>query len=397
MDMLNAYTYEVDSAEQAVAELKRQLDLERKLKRHSAAFITCSYDFVESGIIGPICEALPFDVVGCTTLANGVNAESGSMQLCLSVLTADDCAFSTGLTAPLERSSSEAPEAAKGDAATAAVCAAWQQAAKALDSPPVLSLAFFPMLPGISGDLLLSALDQASGSTPVFGATACDYDTATYANSFVIHNGQCYRDRLPFLLISGNVHPRYIVASTTGEACRDAADRITSSQGSTVKTVNGNTAEVYLESIGLTKGAGLEGLSCVPFLVDYRDGTQPIARAIYALTEEGYAVFGGAMPEGGGIRVSAISPAQITATTESAMRQVLSYPDLNGLILFPCLGYNMIMVLNPGAKLDLIRQFAGPDLPWHLAYSSGEICPLYEESGGLVNRFHNFTFIACAF
>jgi hypothetical protein len=36
-------------------------------------------------------------------------------------------------------------------------------------------------------------------------------------------------------------------------------------------------------------------------------------------------------------------------------------------------------------------------MPFFMAYSGGEICPVKDRIGVLQNRFHNFTFVACIF
>ena len=114
MRMFNAWTLEVDDPEVALAELLEQLDLENNLLANSAGFITCSYDYVETGALKTICEALPFDVVGCTTLTNANNQQTGTMLLCLTVLTADDCQFTTVVTPPLTDGLHAAVETAFG-------------------------------------------------------------------------------------------------------------------------------------------------------------------------------------------------------------------------------------------------------------------------------------------
>ena len=70
--------------------------------------------------------------------------------------------------------------------------------------------------------------------------------------------------------------------------------------------------------------------------------------------------------------------------------------DLNGMILLPCLGRNMVLAVDPLAEIDVVKNLIGDAVPWHLAYSGGECCPVYTKDGQLVNRFHNFTFIGCA-
>ena len=186
--LINAYTLELDEPAVAVSEVLNQLDLEKNAQKHSVGFLTCSYDFVEAGIVNAICNALPFDVVGCTTLTNADNDEAGTMLLCLTVLTADDCRFVTAITDSLQGNLEET------------VNAAAQKATSELGQPVNMALAFLPMF-GVGGEIMLIALDKALGGAPIFGTVACDSDTAAYSNTFVIHNGNCFKDVLSFLLV----------------------------------------------------------------------------------------------------------------------------------------------------------------------------------------------------
>jgi hypothetical protein len=61
----------------------------------------CGYEFVDEGFVELLNETLPFDTVGCTTIADATNGEYGPELLSLSVLTSDDAAFSVARTAPL--------------------------------------------------------------------------------------------------------------------------------------------------------------------------------------------------------------------------------------------------------------------------------------------------------
>ena len=384
MKLLNAWTLELDDPAIAVSEILDQLNLERNAQKNSVGLITCSYDFIEAGMVQEICNALPFDVVGCTTLTNASNEEAGSMLLCLTVLTADDCQFVTAVTESIAKD------------LEGATTAAAKQAKDSLPGPARLTFAFLPRFGGLGGEEALSALDKALDSTPLFGTVACDYDTANYSNSHTIRNGECFKDRISFVLISGNVNPRFVMLTTSEQNLKKQQAIITSSEGSILKRINNMTAKEYFESIGLTSRRGVEAMSSVPFMVDYADGAQPIARAIYCLNDDGSAVCGGAMPEGSGLYIGKMEVEDILQTAEKSSKTLLESDDLNGIVMFPCLGRYMVLAMDPMAEINTVRDIIGDRIPWHFAYSGGECCPVYASDGQPINRFHNFTFIGCA-
>jgi hypothetical protein len=156
------------------------------------------------------------------------------------------------------------------------------------------------------------------------------------------------------------------------------------------------TAKDYFESIGLATGKGIEGMSSVPFVVDYGDGTQLVARAIYGLDEDDSAVCGGIMPEGGTLYIGRMDVEDILLTARTSLNTLLEGKNLNGIIMFPCLGRNMVLAMDPLEEIGVVKNTIGNRIPWHLAYSGGEVCPVYSKDGLSVNRFHNFTFIGCA-
>ena len=383
MKLLNAWTLELDEPETAVSEILDQLDLEKNALKNSAGFLTCSYDFIESGIVKAICEALPFDVVGCTTLINANNNEADSMLLCLTVLTADDCQFTSVITG----SFNENFEGVVGEAVSE-IESGLVQSAK-------MALAFMPLLYGVAGEVTLNALDKALNGVPIFGTTACDADMVAYSNSYIIYNGECFRDCMSFLLISGNVLPRFVVTSTSEQNIKKQQAVITASEGSLLKEVNNMPVKDYFDSIGLITGEGLEGINSIPFVVDYNDGTQPVARAIYGLNENGFAVCGGLMPEGSILSIGLMDIEDILFTAEKSTEYFIDNNALNGIILFPCVGRNLVLVADPLAEINVVKTLIGDKVPWHLAYSGGESCPVYTKDGQPVNRFHNYTFIGC--
>lgn len=384
MKMLNAWTIELDEPAVAVATILEQLDLEKNLCKNSVGFLTCSYDFIETGVVSAISEALPFDVIGCTTLTNANNEDAGTMLLCLSVLTSDDCNFAAQVTGSL-----------RGDL-KAEVSRAVNEAKAELNEPVKMALAFMPMF-GIGGEIMLSAMNDELEEVPIFGMVACDHDTANYSNTYVAHNGRHYNDCLAFILLSGNVNPRFVVTTTSEQNMRKQHAEITLSEGSVVKKINDLTAQEYLETIGLGIGKGFEALTSIPFMLDYNDGSQPVARALYfGKGDDGSIVAGGLMPEGAMLHIGRMDVPDIILTAGTSVKRLMEEGDVTGIIMFPCLGRNMVLVADPMAEIDEIRQAIGDEVRWHLAYAAGECCPVLSTDNKWLNRFHNFTFIGCA-
>ena len=385
MRMLNAYTSEADEPKNAIGEILEQINPEKNLLANSAAFITCSPDFVETGMTMAICDAFPFPVVGCTTIITANNKEAGTIQLSLSVLTADDCSFSVASCTVADQHF-EKP-----------LAESYIKARENLGGDPGLVLAFLPLLRFISGEEILQALEKVSGGLPIFGTIACDPDTAHYSNSHVIDRGFSGQDTLALILIGGNITPRFTVASASEENLYYHHARITSSEGSIVRTINGLSARDYLASVGLTNGDALDGATAVPFVVNFNDGTQPVTRAIYALNPDGSAVCGGLMPEGGTLSIGRLDQEDVLLTAEQSVARLKENGEVSGMIIFPCIGRNMVLGLEYLAEIDRIRAASGDGFPWHAAYSAGEICPVPGRDKPWMNRFHNYSIIGCAF
>ena len=102
------------------------------------------------------------------------------------------------------------------------------------------------------------------------------------------------------------------------------------------------------------------------------------------------------MPKGGTLSIGRMDVADILLTAEQSLGKLLKNEGINGIIILPCLGRNMVLGATPLSEIEKVRAILGDSLPWHLAYSGGEVCPVYGNHGHTVNRFHNFTFIACA-
>ncbi len=384
MKMLNASTYEVDDASAAIQEILTQLDLDNQLLANSAAFITCSYDFIETDTAKEICKALPFPVVGMTTLNNVINEESGSTLLCISVLTADDCQFTTVCSDIWNEHNTQE--------ITVKAC---DEALSKLGTDPKLILFFAPMHIANNSEGIISELSTVFKNIPVFGSNACPEDVVTYGNSFAIHNGDFLTKQFSMLLVSGNINPRFIFSSLIDDNVSSHDFVVTASEENVIKEINGMPALDYLSSINVLNNNTFEGFFTIPFMTDYNDGTPLISRAALMADENRNIVCGGSIPQGCKIMMGSLNKDDVRLVAEQAIDKVNQLDDVNGVIIFSCFGRLAILGLDYLTESNVMQDKFGDRVPFHGAYSGGEICPVQDKEKNAINRFHNFTFIIC--
>lgn len=384
LKMLTAYSTEIDDVEAAVAGILGQLDLAGNLLANAAGIVTCYPEFVESGVVAALCKAAPFPVVGCTTLAAAVPGDLGQLILSLSVLTSDDVAFSCGMTDGLQTRTREA------------MTETYAAARAELPGEPSFMISFAPLLYNVAGDAIIDNLNEVTDGLPNFGTCAVDHNP-DYRDSGTICNGVYSRSELSFLLLSGDVEPRFLIASISEDRILKQKAIITKSEGNQLLEVNNMSVLQYLQSIGLATDGSIEGVNSIPFVIDYNDGTKPIARAIFALTDDGHAVCGGTMPEGATLAVGAINYQEVVSTAMQMVDDALATGKRGGLLMFSCIIRNLSLGVDTLAEMEAVREGVGSKMPYQLSYSGGEICPVYNEAGKPVNRFHNDTIVACLF
>ncbi|MDR1020045.1 MAG: FIST C-terminal domain-containing protein [Synergistaceae bacterium] len=383
---LSAFTEEVDDIEQAIVDIEGQIGGYGELQGNTIGLLTCYSEFISSGVVRELCRALPFPVIGATTLGNIVSGSSGRILLTLLILTSDDVEFSTGLSEPLS-CADEAP-----------LREAYEGAVSKISGRPSFMLSFAPLLIPVGGDFFADAFSDISGGVPNFGMMPVD-NNSDYRDAQVIFDGDAYRDRYAFALVSGNVSPRFFMASISTERVFSQKGVVTSSAGNQVKSLNGRPVIEYLESLGLKRSedGGIAGVNSFPFVLDYNDGTLPVVRVIFAITPEGYAVCGGDIPEGAILSVGRIDRDEVLSTTTRLVSDVLATEKPDCVLMFSCVGRYFIQGYDPTSEIRRVKELMEKAcVPYQFTYSGGELCPVSSNTGErLTNRNHNDTFVMC--
>ncbi|MDR3208066.1 MAG: FIST C-terminal domain-containing protein [Oscillospiraceae bacterium] len=380
-----AGTSEIDDVARSVEDIRLQLEAAGPLKKHTVGLLACHYEFVLSGVVRALNDALPFDVTGTITAAQAGHGEVGTLRLCLTVLTSDDVEFITALTPSLLEN--------PADAIRKTYAAVAQK-----DTAPSLIFAFAPFMVENSGDDYVDVLSELSGGAPCFGTLAVD-DTLDFSNCFLVHNGHHYRDHLALVLVYGEVKPRFFTATISMDKVLDRAALVTKSAGHILMELNDRPVAEYFENLGLTKASETSyAMTSLPFMLDYNDGTPWVSKVFIGLTPEKYAICAGTMPEGASLYIGVFDKRDVLTTTGAAADQIVeAIEGASGLLIYSCISRNMTLGSDQLAELDLFRDKIGDKVPFMMAYSGGELCPTQVTDGHAINRFHNNALIACVF
>jgi hypothetical protein len=382
--MLTAYTEEVDEVEDGVAGILRQINL-GALKKNSVGLVTCHSDFTNSSFIGELSKKLPFDIIGMTTIASANQHGQGMFSLSLTVLTSDEIVFETAMAGSLNTGNHREK-----------IKAAYSETVKKLPGEPSMIFTFFPFLDELSGTQLHKDFDEICGGIPFWGSLASSPDVQT-GHWFVFRNGDIDSKGIAMILVHGPIDPEFIVISLPSESIRKARGRITNSDGCCLKAIDEIPALKYMENIGINIQKGVPVV--MPLIVYYEGSAEPVALGVYTVNDDGSLMCGGEMPVGATVAFGEITAEGILATTGDCIERIKETGKRNGALFLPCIMRYIMLTPNHDSEITLVAEKMenGRLMPFSIAYSGGEICPVKDRIGVLQNRFHNFTFVACIF
>ena len=378
------WTDEVDDAELAVEQIKSQLHEAGGLLENTIGIVACHYEYIYSGILKAVCDALPFGVVGTISQIQAVPGEADILLLTVLVFTSDDARFVKALTPSLLNEPDRM------------IAESYRGAAEKEEEKPAVILAFAPFILQNSGDDYVRAISGASGGVPCFGTLAVD-DTPDFSKCFMVADGEHYNDRMAMVLVYGDIHPRFYIANISHSKLLARSAVVTRSEGNILIEVNERPVLEYFEDLGLA-GASEEqyALSSLPFLLDYGDDTPMVSKLFITLSPEKHAICAGAMPEGSTLQIAMSDKEDVILTTGIALDQMIG--DLrgaSGALVYSCIARHMTLGAEQFKEVGLVDEKLGGSLPFLMAGSGGEICPTQVSDYKAINRFHNNAFIAC--
>ena len=379
--MYTARTSEIDEIDEAISEIKSQIDL-TSLKKNSGGLIFCHIDFVESGVAAALCEELPFNVIGMTTMAGADEHGQGLFDLTLTVLTSDEVSFEAGMS-----------DSINSDNYAAEIDQLYNGIRSKVTDDPAMIFTFIPYMRDVAGFEVVAALDISCKGAPLWGSITNSFDF-NYEKVNTICNGECLAAGVAMMFVNGPVEPQFIVSSIPEHNIADNRAIITKSDGAVLREVNDMPLLDYFANIGvvITK----ENITTTPLMVYYEGADEPVALGFYTLFEDGSVLTGGEMPVGASFAVGSINKQGIFESAEDGLGRILDIKDRQATLLLPCITRYMMLAPDQESELRMIEEkLANTGNPFVMGYSGGEICPMHGSDGKLHNRFHNYTFCAC--
>lgn len=379
--MFTARTSEVDEISEAISEIKSQIDF-TQLKKNSGGLIFCHIDFIESGMVASLCEELPFNVIGMTSMASADEHGYSLYDLTLTVLTSDEVTFEVGMTRGINQ-----------DNYAGEIDTLYKDIRSGVNSDPAMIFTFMPYIRDVSGYEVVAAMDKSSGGIPMWGSITNNIDF-NYETVQTICNGKNLPGGVAMMFLNGPVEPEFIVSSIPERNISNNRAVITESDGAILRGINDVPVLEYLKNIGLiiTK----ENITTTPLMVYYDDSTEPVALGFYTLFDDGSVLAGGAMPADTSIAVGSIDFEGIHQSAEDGLNKIAELKDRQATLMLPCVTRYIMLAPDQESELRLINEkLASSGHPFMMGYSGGEICPMIRPDGKLVNRFHNYTFCAC--
>jgi len=381
IEMYTARTSEIDEIDEAIAEIKSQIDFS-VLKKNSGGVIFCHVDFIGSGMVAALCEELPFGVIGMTSMVSSDEHGYGLFDLTLTVLTSDEVAFEVGMTSNIGH-----------DNFTVEIDRLYNDIRSKVDDDPAMILTLMPYIRDVSGNEVVEAMDKACHGIPIWGSITNSADF-NYETVQTICNGKNLPGGMAMMFLNGPIDPKFIVSSIPERNIANNRAIITKSDGAILYEVNDMPILEYLKNIGLviTK----DNITTTPLMVYYGDATEPVALGFYTLFDDGSVLTGGEMTVGASFAVGSIDTEGISESTEIGLKQILEYTDRQVTLMLPCVTRYIMLAPDQEKELRMISEkLDGNSQPFMMGYSGGEICPMIGKDGKSHNRFHNYTFCAC--
>lgn len=387
----SVYTESIDDIMLAVSELESQLKEKLTLLKNSVGIIQCDPEFIEAGIMELLYDTLKIPLTGGTTVSSATNEGIGGFMFSMLVLTSNEVDFVVSHTTDISKNYEKAIRSSV-------------LAATSCSSKPLALAVMFPSITdndSISGDFYIDIMGEVCPDIPVFGTFSVDEDLGKFGRSMSVFNGSALQSELSYLLIFGDVKPRFFVGSAPKRSLLITTEMVvTRCENGIIQEINDKLAANFFESLELSKDGKLnKGIDFLPILVSVKDKdgkSRTFVRAIIELNSQGFAICRGNIPKGAVLSFASLLKNDILQATKNVVLDISKEDNINAALVFSCI----IRQMNIGAdllrELSYIKDSLQDKVEFISSYSGGEISPVtYNNEEISQNSFHNYSIVAC--
>jgi len=401
--MIKSYTIAVREIDDGAAAVTQAADgvASLPLLKNTVGIITAHPECVPSGVFLDVARALPFPCVGMTAIAHCAGTEADTYMLSILVLTSDDCDFACGASDPITEDCSV-------ETAEEAVRKCYEEVGGRLPGEPKLAILHSHFFLAPRQYQFTATLSGIAPALPVFGAVANDdkQNVRPKTNARVLVDGELYDDRVSLLLISGDVSPKFYIASVTEDSIiMPRVGVITKADGIKLLKVNNITAPDFFMQIGFLGAeadgwrngdAGLLSSLFVLHVDNEEGGVYDLTRIPFKVDAE--AVYcAGPLFEGAPISIAFNTRDGVVETAAQLCEKIKSENAGGTAIIYTCIGRRYGLLGEPTAELSCIISRLKDDFVYTAAYGSGEMCPTMVTKDKAFNQDHSQTIAACVF
>ncbi|MBR6173733.1 MAG: FIST C-terminal domain-containing protein [Eubacterium sp.] len=388
MNSVVLYTEEIDDIELAAEELLSQASgFEFRENSLGILFMDAEAEYEE--LYGLLREEWSFPIVGATAIGT-LTGREGYCRSGISVMlmTADDCRFYVGMTEGLSVDNYREPirqvyEGLEQDAGGEEI---------------KLVLTFGGKAKGMSGDDIINALDELGKKVKVYGALASDM--FTFSNYRAIYNDRIEFGEQVFVLITGNVNPKFLsIKSLSGKA--NFSYEVTKSEGNVVYRLGTGTFLEALEKSGLSTDKDLVVAEYIqtPFITSYEKPGGIHVEASRNLTQlnrqNGSGLFLGGISEGSSLEIGILNRDDVRSTVKKAFDEIIEWLKTEGtycktILCCSCAARFLALGNNGMMEAESYQGRLPEGVSLMGIYSYGEFCPVCDDEWS--NVFHNSTF-----
>jgi hypothetical protein len=134
----------------------------------------------------------------------------------------------------------------------------------------------------------------------------------------------------------------------------------------------------------------------VPLVVsDDRDTSVNVCRAIFSITDEGYVITGGNIQQGGIVSMARLNY-DVVLSSIKILPKIVDLEKATGATIYSCMSRYYTLGLLAQDEMKEVEKYI-KNIPFSLTYSGGEICPVLNKKGELINKYHNMTVVIMVF